>query len=108
MGNLLEIKDLQVTFSTYAAKVQAVRGVNLELKAGETLAIVGESGSGKSVTSKAIMGLIPNPPGKITGGKILFEGQDLTKLSQRKMRAIRGKDISMIFQDPMTSLNPTN
>jgi oligopeptide transport system ATP-binding protein len=107
MGNLLEIKDLHVTFSTYNAKVQAVRGVNLEVKAGETLAIVGESGSGKSVTSKAIMGLIPNPPGKITGGEILFEGQDLTKLSQRKMQAIRGKDISMIFQDPMTSLNPT-
>ncbi|HET6872102.1 MAG TPA: ABC transporter ATP-binding protein [Sporolactobacillaceae bacterium] len=107
MGNLLEIKDLHVTFSTYNAKVQAVRGVNLEVKAGETLAIVGESGSGKSVTSKAVMGLVPNPPGKITGGEILFEGQDLTKLSQRKMQAIRGKDISMIFQDPMTSLNPT-
>jgi oligopeptide transport system ATP-binding protein len=107
MGNLLEIKDLHVTFSTYNAKVQAVRGVNLEVKAGETLAIVGESGSGKSVTSKAIMGLIPNPPGKITGGEILFEGKDLTKLGQRKMQAIRGKDISMIFQDPMTSLNPT-
>ena len=107
MSNLLEIRDLHVTFSTYNAKVQAVRGVNLEVKAGETLAIVGESGSGKSVTSKAVMGLIPNPPGKITGGEILFEGQDLTKLSQRKMQAIRGKDISMIFQDPMTSLNPT-
>lgn len=107
MGSLLEIKDLHVTFSTYNATVQAVRGVNLEVKAGETLAIVGESGSGKSVTSKAVMGLVPNPPGKITGGEILFEGQDLTKLSQRKMQAIRGKDISMIFQDPMTSLNPT-
>jgi len=107
MDKLLEIKDLQVTFKTYAATVQAVRGVNLTVNKRETLAIVGESGSGKSVTSKAIMGLIPNPPGKITGGEILFEGTDLTKLSERKMQKYRGNEISMIFQDPMTSLNPT-
>jgi len=77
------------------------------LKKGETLAIVGESGSGKSVTSKAIMRLIPNPPGEITNGEILFDGKDLAKLSEKEMLKIRGRDIAMIFQDPMTSLNPT-
>ncbi|TCP29751.1 oligopeptide transport system ATP-binding protein [Scopulibacillus darangshiensis] len=107
MDKLLEIKDLHVSFDTYGGEVKAVRGVNLDVKKGETLAIVGESGSGKSVTSKAVMGLIPNPPGRIKQGEILFNGKDLTKLSDRKMQGVRGKDISMIFQDPMTSLNPT-
>jgi oligopeptide transport system ATP-binding protein len=107
MEKLLEVKDLTVNFETFAGTVQAVRGVSFDLHKGETLAIVGESGSGKSVTTKALMGLIPNPPGKIAKGEILFEGRDLTKLSDKQMTNIRGKDISMIFQDPMTSLNPT-
>ncbi|WP_141603590.1 ABC transporter ATP-binding protein [Terrilactibacillus laevilacticus] len=107
MDNILELKDLHVSFDTFSGEVQAVRGVNLELKKGETLAIVGESGSGKSVTSKTIMGLIPKPPGKIKNGEILFEGKDLLKLSNKEMQRVRGKEISMIFQDPMTALNPT-
>jgi len=107
MENILEVEDLHVTFSTYGGTVKAVRGVHFHLKKGETLAIVGESGCGKSVTSNAIMRLIPSPPGKITGGSIMFKGKDLTKLSDKEMRSIRGVDISMIFQDPMTALNPT-
>lgn len=107
MSKILEVKDLCVSFYTHAGEVQAVRGVSFDLKKGETLAIVGESGSGKSVTSKALMGLIPSPPGKIKSGEILFNGKDLTKLSEKEMQNIRGKEISMIFQDPMTSLNPT-
>lgn len=107
MDNLLQIQNLSVEFDIFGAHVQAVRGVDLELKVGETLAIVGESGSGKSVTSKAIMGLNPMPPGKITSGKILFNGHDLVHYSQKQMQKIRGKEISMIFQDPMTALNPT-
>ncbi|BBN98465.1 ABC transporter ATP-binding protein [Sporolactobacillus terrae] len=107
MDHLLEIKDLNVVFHIFGADVQAVRGINLQLDKGETLAIVGESGSGKSVTSKSIMGLIPNPPGEIATGEILFEGNDLVQYTQKQMQKIRGKDISMIFQDPMTALNPT-
>ncbi|MBB6453044.1 oligopeptide/dipeptide ABC transporter ATP-binding protein [Salirhabdus euzebyi] len=107
MEKILEVKDLKVTFDTYGGSVQAVRGVNFDLRKGETLAIVGESGSGKSVTTKALMGLIPNPPGRIESGEILFDGKDLTKLKDKEMSKIRGRDISMIFQDPMTSLNPT-
>lgn len=107
MEKLLEVKDLTVSFDTYGGKVQAVRGVNFDLYKGETLAIVGESGSGKSVTTKALMGLIPSPPGNIEKGEILFDGKNLAKLSEKEMTKIRGKDISMIFQDPMTSLNPT-
>lgn len=107
MEKILEVKDLHVTFSTYGGTVKAVRGVNFHLKKGETLAIVGESGCGKSVTSNAIMRLIPNPPGKITGGSITFKGKDLTRQTEKEMRSIRGVDISMIFQDPMTALNPT-
>ncbi|MDZ5710972.1 ABC transporter ATP-binding protein [Jeotgalibacillus haloalkalitolerans] len=104
---VLEVRDLEVTFKTYGGTVQAVRGVNFNVYKGETLAIVGESGSGKSVTSSAIMGLIPSPPGEITRGNVQFKGKDLTKLSKKDMREIRGVDISMIFQDPMTALNPT-
>ncbi|MCP8968307.1 ABC transporter ATP-binding protein [Ectobacillus ponti] len=107
MEKILDVKNLQVSFETHGGIVQAVRGVSFDLKKGETLAIVGESGSGKSVTSKALMGLIPNPPGRISGGEIVFDGRDLTKLSDKDMQSIRGKEIAMIFQDPMTSLNPT-
>ena len=107
MSRLLDVKDLHVSFTTYGGEVKAVRGVDFHLDKGETLAIVGESGSGKSVTTKAIMRLIPNPPGFIKNGEMNFEGRDLAKLPEREMQKIRGKDISMIFQDPMTSLNPT-
>src|SRR5699024_5570161 len=107
MEKMLEVKDLHVAFKTYGGMVKAVRGVDIHLDKGETLAIVGESGCRKSVTANAIMRLIPNPPGMITGGDILFDGRDLTSLSEKAMRSIRGVDISMIFQDPMTALNPT-
>ncbi|ARI75585.1 ABC transporter ATP-binding protein [Halobacillus mangrovi] len=107
MEKILDIQDLHVSFTTYGGEVQAVRGVNLELFRGETLAIVGESGCGKSVTANSIMKLIPSPPGKIKQGSIYFKGRDMTKLSDKEVRSIRGVDISMIFQDPMTALNPT-
>ncbi|MBT2644934.1 ABC transporter ATP-binding protein [Bacillus sp. ISL-41] len=107
MEKVLEVKDLHVSFKTYGGEVKAVRGVTFDLHKGETLAIVGESGCGKSVTSQSIMRLIPEPPGKFDGGSILFKGKDLTKLRDPDMRKIRGSDISMIFQDPMTALNPT-
>ena len=107
MSRLLEIKNLAVSFKTYGGEVQAIRGVNFHLNKGETLAIVGESGSGKSVTSQTIMRLIPMPPGRIKNGEMLFDGIDLAKKTDKEMEAIRGKDIGMIFQDPMTSLNPT-
>ncbi|UOQ86516.1 ABC transporter ATP-binding protein [Gracilibacillus salinarum] len=107
MDPILDVRNLHVTFDTYGGSVQAVRGVNFQLNKGETLAIVGESGSGKSVTTKALMGLVAKPAGRIPEGEILFEGKDLAKLSNKEMQKIRGKDISMIFQDPMTSLNPT-
>lgn len=104
---ILEVKDLKINFKTYAGLVHAVRGVNFDLKEGETLAIVGESGSGKSVTSNALMKLIPQPPGIYESGQILFNGRDLVPLSDKEMAKIRGNEIAMIFQDPMTSLNPT-
>ncbi|MBW4827601.1 MAG: ABC transporter ATP-binding protein [Clostridiaceae bacterium] len=104
---LLEVKDLHVSFDTYAGEVKAVRGVNFHINRGETLAIVGESGCGKSVTAQTIMQLIPMPPGKIKKGSIIFDGNDLAKYSDKKMESVRGKEISMVFQDPMTSLNPT-
>lgn len=105
MTHLLEVKNLQTQFPTRAGLVRAVDGVSFHLDAGELLGIVGESGCGKSVTSLSIMRLVA-PPGKISGGEILFEGRDLLKLSGEEMRQIRGDDIAMIFQDPMTSLNP--
>ena len=104
---LLEVKNLRINFKTYAGLVQAVRGVDFTLAKGETLAIVGEAGSGKSVTSNALMRLIPQPAGRYEDGQILFEGKDLLKLSEREMESIRGNEIAMIFQDPMTALNPT-
>ncbi|GGE51186.1 peptide ABC transporter ATP-binding protein [Pullulanibacillus camelliae] len=107
MENILEVNDLHVSFKTHRGEVKAVRGVNLTLKKGEALAIVGESGSGKSVTTKAIMGLLPKPAGRVKSGEVLFNERDLTKLSDKQMQKLRGSEISMIFQDPMTSLNPT-
>ena len=104
---VLVLDDLHVGFTTFGGEVQAVRGISFELFKGETLAIVGESGCGKSVTANAIMGLIPQPPGKIKGGRVSFKGQNLTKFSKSDLRKIQGQDISMIFQDPMTALNPT-
>ncbi|NWO19256.1 ABC transporter ATP-binding protein [Leptotrichia sp. oral taxon 223] len=104
---LLEVKDLSVSFNTYAGEVQALRKINFSVDRGETLAIVGESGSGKSVSVQTIMKLIPMPPGEIKNGEILFEGEDLVKASPERMRQLRGGKIGMIFQDPMTSLNPT-
>ena len=104
---VLEAKDLAVSFSTYAGEVQAVRGATFDLRRGETLAIVGESGSGKSVLARSIMRLNPESNTLVRGGEILFEGQDLLKLSDRQMQKVRGPKISMVFQDPMTSLDPT-
>ncbi|HPE93673.1 MAG TPA: ABC transporter ATP-binding protein, partial [Sphaerochaeta sp.] len=103
---VLEVKDLRTYFKTDTGIVKAVDGVSFTLHEGETLGIVGESGSGKSVTNLSIMRLIPSPPGKVVGGEALFEGVDILKLSEKEMREIRGNKISMIFQDPMTSLNP--
>ena len=103
---LLNIKDLSIEYTTEDGVVKAVNGINLDLKEGETLGLVGETGAGKTTTALGIMRLIPNPPGKITGGSIEFEGRDLLALSEDDMRGIRGNKISMIFQDPMTSLNP--
>ncbi|WP_312692650.1 ABC transporter ATP-binding protein [Caproiciproducens sp.] len=106
MSKLLEVENLTVHINTQHGTVQAVRGVSFSLEKGETLAIVGESGSGKSITVKGIMGLLPTN-GKIAEGSVHLEGRDLARLSEREMQEIRGCDISMIFQDPMTSLNPT-
>ena len=105
--NLLEVKNLNVSFNTYAGEVQALRDISFSVKRGETLAIVGESGSGKSVTVQTIMKLIPMPPGVIKNGEILFDGEDIVKANDKRMRELRGGKIGMIFQDPMTSLNPT-
>src|SRR3954471_21080052 len=105
-GHLLSVKDLRTWFDTEDGTVKAVDGISFDLNRGETLGIVGESGSGKSVTNLSIIRLIPEPPGKIVSGQVLFGGQDLLKLSIEQVRHIRGKRISMIFQDPMTSLNP--
>ena len=103
---LLEVKDLVIHYETDDGVVKALNGVNIHIGVGETLGLVGETGAGKTTLAKGIMRLIPNPPGKILGGEVIFEGQDLLKLSTNGMEAIRGRDISMIFQDPMTSLNP--
>lgn len=105
---LLEVENLSVSFRTYAGVSQAVRGVSFSLSEGETLAIVGESGCGKTVTSKAIMGLLPQPQSMIgKDSRILFNGKNLLELNEKEMSKVRGSEISMIFQDPMTSLNPT-
>jgi len=104
--NLLEIKDLSIHFHTPEGVGRAVDNVSLSIAQGETLGLVGESGCGKSVTSLSILGLIPSPPGRIHSGDILFDGQDLRSMGEKALRSIRGQDISMIFQEPMTSLNP--
>jgi oligopeptide transport system ATP-binding protein len=103
---MMEVKDLVTRFYTQEGTVYAVNGVSYKLHEGETLGVVGESGSGKSVHVLSIMGLIPSPPGKIESGEVLFRGRDLIKLTQEEMRAVRGAEIAMVFQDPMTSLNP--
>ena len=103
---ILEVRDLCVEFQTVEGRVQAVDHLSYTRHKGEKLGIVGESGSGKSVSSLAMMQLIPNPPGRVTGGEILYKGKDLVKLSEKEMQKLRGNEISMIFQEPMTSLNP--
>ena len=103
---LIQIKNLKTFFNTEAGIAKAVNNVSFDIYKGEVLGIVGESGSGKSVTSMSINRLIPNPPGEIVDGEIIYKGEDLLKLSYDEMSSIRGKDISMIFQEPMTSLNP--
>jgi oligopeptide transport system ATP-binding protein len=103
---LLDVQDLIVRFRTHDGTIHAVNGVSFELEAGETLGLVGESGCGKSVTNLAIMRLLPKPAGKIEGGKVLFDGIDILTMPESEVRELRGKEIAMIFQDPMTSLNP--
>lgn len=103
---LLEIKKLEIKYVTEDETVDAVNHISIEINEGETLGLVGETGAGKTTTALGIMRLIPNPPGKIIGGEIFFQGKDLLKASEDEMRSIRGSQISMIFQDPMTSLNP--
>ncbi len=106
-NRVLDIQDLHVSFDTYAGEVKAVRGVTLHVEEGEVLAIVGESGCGKSVTAQTIMKLNPMPPARIVSGSIDLAGHDIVKASEREMQKIRGKEVSMIFQDPMTCMNPT-
>jgi peptide/nickel transport system ATP-binding protein len=103
---LLSVENLKVEFSTRHGRVTALDGVSFDLEAGETLGVVGESGCGKSITALAVMGLIPMPPGRIAGSSIRFDGEELVGMSERRMRKIRGSEIGMIFQEPMTSLNP--
>lgn len=107
MEKVLDVKNLHVSFDTYAGEVKAVRGVNFELSKGEVLAIVGESGCGKSVTAQTIMKLNPMPPARIPAGEIKLGEKDIVKLSEKEMQKIRGSEVAMIFQDPMTCLNPT-
>jgi oligopeptide transport system ATP-binding protein len=106
MATLLEVRNLKTQFFTQDGVVHAVNGISYNLKEGETLGIVGESGCGKSVSALSLMRLIPSPPGKIVGGEVLFEGRDLLKVDDEEIRSVRGNKIAMIFQDPMTSLNP--
>ena len=106
MSPLLSISDLHTEFRTGAGLVRAVDGISYTVEQGETVAIVGESGSGKSASALSILRLIPDPPGRITHGEILFAGRDLMRLSDEEMRQVRGGDIGMVFQEPMTSLNP--
>jgi len=106
MGNLLEIKNLSIEYATEDGVNKAVNNLNLKIREGETLGFVGETGAGKTTTALGIMRLVPNPPGRIVSGEIYFEGENLLKKDEKYMREIRGNKISMIFQDPMTSLNP--
>ena len=107
MSKILKVNDLHVSFDTYAGEVKAVRGITFHLEEGEVLAIVGESGCGKSVTAQTIMKLNPMPPARIVGGEIFLLDKDIVNATEKEMMSIRGKDVSMIFQDPMTCLNPT-
>ncbi|SBV98166.1 oligopeptide transporter subunit; ATP-binding component of ABC superfamily [uncultured Eubacteriales bacterium] len=106
MSALLEIKDLVIQYVTCAGVVEAVNGITLHIEKGETLGLVGETGSGKTTTALGVMGLLPRPQGKIAGGSISFNGEDLTRKTEKEMNAVRSSQISMIFQDPMTALNP--
>ena len=106
MSEFLSVKDLVVRYDTDDAVVRALNGVSLSLQEGETLGLVGETGAGKTTLARSIMGLIPSPPGVIESGEVLYGDEDLLKVPERRMREIRGKHISMVFQDPMTSLNP--
>ena len=106
MTPLLEIDNLRVTFDTRHGMVTALDSVSLHLNAGETLGVVGESGCGKSITALSVMGLIPQPPGRIAGGSIRLNGEDLVGAEPARLRSLRGSDVAMIFQEPMTSLNP--
>src|SRR5687767_15717187 len=106
MPTLLQVKDLRTYFNTEEGIVKAVDGVTWDVQEGETLALVGESGCGKSVSALSVLRLLPIPPARIVSGEILFDGEDLLKLSEAELRAIRGNRISMVFQEPMTSLNP--
>ena len=103
---LLSIRDLAVEFRTDDGVVHAVDGISYDVFPGETLGIVGESGSGKSVSTLALLGLIPQPPGRIASGTAMFKGTDLLKMSKHELRTFRGDEVAMVFQDPMTSLNP--
>ncbi|MBM9619541.1 ABC transporter ATP-binding protein [Streptomyces zhihengii] len=105
-GPLLDVRDLHVEFHTREGVARAVNGVDYTVSAGETLAVLGESGSGKSVTAQAVMGILDTPPGRITGGEIVFKGRDLLKLGEDERRGIRGAEMAMIFQDALSSLNP--
>jgi len=106
MANLIEVKNLTTSFFTADGEVRAVDGVSFEIEEGKTLGLVGESGCGKSVTALSILRLIPSPPGKIVGGQVLLRGRNLLELNRKEMRKMRGNEISMVFQEPMTSLNP--
>jgi len=106
MKQLLEVKDLYVEYQTDERLVKAVNGISFDLYEGETIGLVGETGAGKTTTALSILGLVPDPPGKVTNGEILYDGTDLLKCSEKELRKIRGSNITMIFQDPMTSLNP--
>ena len=104
--NLLEIKDLVIEFHTDDSIVHAVNGVNLVLKEGETLGLVGETGAGKTTIARSILGILPKPQGKVVRGEIIYDGTDILKLPEKEMKKLRGNKIAMIFQDPMTALNP--
>ena len=106
MATLLDVRNLSTTFRTAAGLVRAVDGVSWDVEEGETVALVGESGCGKSVSALSIMRLVAEPAGRIAGGEVIYKGRDLLKLTEEQMRGVRGREIAMVFQEPMTSLNP--
>ncbi len=108
MEPILEVKDLKVRFKVHDGYVHAVNGISYDLNEGESLGVVGESGCGKSVSVMSLMRLIDMPPGEVTNGEVFYNGRDLLKLSTSEIRKVRGKEIGMVFQDPMTSLNPVH